>query len=61
MTDIPGADADEEPQAERGEKGSRDTGSDKPSSGPADRPSGARESDTSATSSESPDPDAPDS
>jgi hypothetical protein len=31
----------EEPQAERGEPGSRDTGSDKPSGGPTDRPEGA--------------------
>ncbi|MEN3318425.1 MAG: hypothetical protein V7643_1826 [Mycobacterium sp.] len=30
----------EEPQSERGEPGSRDTGSDEPSGGPADRPSG---------------------
>jgi hypothetical protein len=59
MTDKPGADADEEPQAERGKKGSRDTGSGKPSSGPADRPSGDRESDTSIKSSESPKPNAP--
>jgi hypothetical protein len=31
----------EEPQAERGAPGSRDTGSDKPSGGPTDRPEGA--------------------
>jgi hypothetical protein len=31
----------EESQAERGEPGSRDTGSDKPSGGPTDRPEGA--------------------
>jgi hypothetical protein len=31
----------EEPQAERGEPGSRDTGSDQPSAGPADRSEGA--------------------
>ncbi len=30
----------EEPQSERGAKGSRDTGSDKPGGGPADRPAG---------------------
>jgi hypothetical protein len=30
----------EEPQHERGAPGSRDTGSDQPSAGPADRPSG---------------------
>lgn len=31
----------EEPQSERGEIGSRDTGSDRPSGGPTDRPEGA--------------------
>ncbi len=31
----------EEPQSERGEMGSRDTGSDRPSGGPTDRPEGA--------------------
>ncbi|MGV0792581.1 hypothetical protein [Mycolicibacterium sp. XJ1819] len=30
----------QEPQEERGAPGSRDTGSDQPSGGPADRPSG---------------------
>jgi hypothetical protein len=40
MTDLPGEQLDEEPQAERGAPGSRDTGSDKPSAGPADRPAG---------------------
>jgi len=40
MTDLPGEQLDEEPQAERGAPGSRDTGSDKPSAGPADRSAG---------------------
>jgi hypothetical protein len=40
MTDVPGEQLDEEPQDERGAPGSRDTGSDKPSAGPADRPAG---------------------
>jgi hypothetical protein len=31
----------EEPQSERGAPGSRDTGSDEPAGGPADRPAGA--------------------
>jgi hypothetical protein len=37
----------EEPQEERGAPGSRDTGSDQPSGGPADRPSGTLRSDES--------------
>lgn len=37
----------EEPQAERGAPGSRDTGSDQPSGGPADRPSGTYRGDES--------------
>ena len=37
----------EEPQQERGAPGSRDTGSDEPSGGPADRPSGRLEGDES--------------
>lgn len=49
MTDIPGQHLAEEPQAERGPEGSRDTGSDEPSGGPVDRPAGTvdEESDTS--------------
>jgi hypothetical protein len=38
---TPGNDLSEEPQSERGEPGSRDTGSDRPSGGPVDRPEGA--------------------
>ena len=40
----------EEPQSERGEKGSRDTGSDRPSGGPTDRPEGAVQGDESVPS-----------
>ena len=40
MSEEPGAQLDEEPQDERGAPGSRDTGSDEPSGGPADRPAG---------------------
>jgi hypothetical protein len=38
---TPGQHQSEEPQAERGEPGSRDTGADHPSGGPADRAEGA--------------------
>lgn len=40
MTDTPGEQMSEEPQSERGDAGSRDTGSDRPGAGPADRPEG---------------------
>ena len=43
MTDTPGEQLTEEPQSERGPMGSRDTGSDEPSAGPADRPAGRTE------------------
>jgi len=46
MTDVPGEQLEEEPQAERGPKGSRDTGSDEPSGGPVDRPAGTAEEDS---------------
>ena len=42
MSDVPGEHVTEEPQAERGPVGSRDTGSDEPGGGPVDRPSGTR-------------------
>jgi hypothetical protein len=60
MTDEPGEQLEEEPQSERGAPGSRDTGSDEPSGGPADRPSGGsdEESDTSVAPQQS-DGDAP--
>jgi hypothetical protein len=44
---TPGDHTSEEPQEERGTPGSRDTGSDKPSGGPTDRPSGTYEGDES--------------
>jgi hypothetical protein len=49
MSETPGEHLDEEPQEQRGAPGTRDTGSDKPSGGPSDRPSGTsdEESDTS--------------
>ena len=49
MSDVPGEHLEEEPQEERGPMGSRDTGSDEPSGGPADRPAGGAdaEADTS--------------
>lgn len=45
----PGAQLEEEPQAERGEPGSRDTGSDEPNAGPADRPVGTSDEDDDTT------------
>ncbi|MGZ8803109.1 MAG: hypothetical protein ACXWZL_10995 [Mycobacterium sp.] len=42
----------EEPQEERGAPGSRDTGSDQPSAGPADRPSGTYRGDESVPTHE---------
>lgn len=61
MSDDAGAHHEEEPQEQRGAKGSRDTGSDQPAGGPADRPEGqvTDQSDTSATPSEPDDPDSP--
>ena len=49
MTEIPGEHLDEEPQAERGAMGSRDTGSDEPSGGPVDRPAGTADSEDDTT------------
>ncbi|MFF3395964.1 hypothetical protein ACFYW1_34215 [Streptomyces sp. NPDC002669] len=53
---------EEEPQEERGPKGSRDTGSNRPSGGPADRPSGTSDerSDTSVQPKKAQDPESPD-
>lgn len=48
----------EEPQEERGAPGSRDTGSDEPSGGPVDRPSGSYEGDEAVPTHS--DPDNPD-
>jgi hypothetical protein len=60
MSETPGQ-LDEEPQEERGPMGSRDTGSDEPSAGPADRPSGTadEDSDTSIQPQRPQHPDAP--
>lgn len=61
MTTAPGEHLDEEPQEERGPRGSRDTGSDEPSGGPVDRPAGQADAtaDTAVKPQESMDPDAP--
>lgn len=53
---TPGEQRSDEPQAERGEAGSRDTGSDKPSAGPADRPSGAIDDEAVPSHSDADDP-----
>jgi hypothetical protein len=57
MTDTPGEHLADEPQQERGAPGSRDTGSDEPSGGPVDRPSGSADerSDTSVAPQQSDD------
>ena len=62
MSDKPGEHLEEEPQEERGPEGSRDTGSDEPAGGPAQRPAGTsdEESDTSVQPQDAEDPDAPD-
>lgn len=46
MTDVSADHLEEEPQAERGPMGSRDTGSDEPSGGPVDRPAGTSDGDS---------------
>jgi hypothetical protein len=62
MTDEPGAQLEPEPQEERGAPGSRDTGSDEPSGGPADRPADSADddSDTAVRPQRADEPDAPD-
>jgi hypothetical protein len=62
MSDKPGEHLDEEPQEERGPRGSRDTGSDEPGGGPVDRPAGTSDegSDTSVDPEGPQDPEAPD-
>ncbi|MFE7614520.1 hypothetical protein [Streptomyces sp. NPDC057496] len=63
MADTPekNSDVQEEPQGERGPKGSRGTGSDRPSGGPADRPSGTSDerSDTSVRPKRAQAPESP--
>jgi hypothetical protein len=45
----PAAYEQEEPQAERGAPGSRDTGSDEPGGGPVSRPAGAADANSDTT------------
>ncbi|MDQ6937536.1 MAG: hypothetical protein M3140_07465 [Actinomycetota bacterium] len=61
MDSEPGEHLSEEPQNERGMPGSRDTGSDEPAGGPADRPAGTSEASDSTTvdPQEPQDPDSP--
>lgn len=61
MSEQPGEHLDEESQAARGSQGSRDTGSDEPGGGPADRPSGTSDetSDTAIQPQSTQDPDSP--
>jgi hypothetical protein len=61
MTNGSGKKIEEEPQEERGPKGSRGTGSDKPSAGPTDRPAATtdEDSDTSINPQKPSDPNAP--
>lgn len=63
MADTPekNSGVQEEPQEERGPMGSRDTGSDQPEGGPADRPSGTsdKRSDTSVQPKKAEHPKAP--
>ena len=62
MSDQPGEQLEEEPQAARGPEGSRDTGSDEPSGGPVDRPAGSadEDDDTSIDPQETQHPESPD-
>jgi hypothetical protein len=46
MSDKPAEHLDEEPQAERGSPGSRDTGSDEPAGGPVERPTATADEET---------------
>jgi hypothetical protein len=61
MEEQPGERLREEPQEERGPKGSRDAGSKKPDEGKADRPAGTADekSDTSVLPQKTQDPDSP--
>jgi len=61
MSETPGQHLSEEPQEERGPRGSRDTGSDEPSGGPVDRPAGSAdaEADTSVQPQDAQHPSAP--
>jgi hypothetical protein len=61
MDEKPGKHLEEEPQEERGPKGSRDAGSNKPKGDKSDRPAGKADerSDTSILPQGPDDPDAP--
>lgn len=54
LMNIPDEQRSEEPQDERGAPGSRDTGSDQPSGGPVERPSGTYEGDEGAPAHDAP-------
>lgn len=62
MSEEPGEQLEEEPQAARGPMGSRDTGSDEPGGGPVDRPAGTadEDSDTGVLPQSPRHPDSPD-
>ena len=62
MSNYRGVYLDEEPQEERGPMGSRDTGSNEPSGGPTDRPTGGadQKADTSVQPQEAQHPESPD-
>ncbi len=57
MSEVAGEHLEEEPQAERGPTGSRDTGSDEPGGGPVDRPEGTTGDDTAVNSQDAQDSD----
>lgn len=60
MTEEPGEHLDEEPQAERGAGGSRDTGDDGPSEGPGRRSGTSDEQSDTSVDPQGSDDDAPD-
>ncbi len=62
MSETPGEHLEQEPQAERGAPGARDTGSADAAGGPTDRPAGGgdEQSDTSVAPQKTQDPDSPD-
>lgn len=57
MSNTPGEHLQPEPQSERGEPGSRDTGSDEPGGGPADRPAGSFDDEEVQSTDDEPDAD----
>ncbi|KJF22439.1 hypothetical protein SZ00_03093 [Rhodococcus sp. AD45] len=54
---APGEHLSEEPQSERGEPGSRDTGSNEPGGGPVDRPEGSFDHEETISTSDTDDSD----